>query len=40
LPCEILRVTRLERGWYTVSFYTDEEWGSCALSQAEAGATH
>jgi len=27
LPCEVRRVLRLESHWYSVAFYTDEEWG-------------
>jgi hypothetical protein len=27
IPCEVLRVHRLERHWYAVLFYTDESWG-------------
>jgi hypothetical protein len=27
LPCEVLRVLRLESHWYSVTFYTDEWWG-------------
>lgn len=27
MPCEVLRVLRLESHWYSVVFYTDEEWG-------------
>lgn len=27
MPCEVLRVLRLERHWYSVQFYTDESWG-------------
>jgi hypothetical protein len=27
IPCEVLRVLRLESHWYSVAFYTDEEWG-------------
>jgi hypothetical protein len=27
MPCEVLRVLRLESHWYSVLFYTDEEWG-------------
>ena len=27
LPCEVFRVLRLERYWYSVQFYTDESWG-------------
>ena len=27
MPCEVFRVLRLERNWYSVQFYTDEAWG-------------
>jgi hypothetical protein len=27
IPCEVLLVHRLEDHWYSVWFYTDEEWG-------------
>jgi len=27
VPCEVPRVLRLESHWYSVVFYTDEEWG-------------
>jgi hypothetical protein len=27
LPCEVLKVRRLEAHWYSVRFYTDEHWG-------------
>jgi hypothetical protein len=27
LPCEVLKVRRLEAHWYSVRFYTDEAWG-------------
>jgi hypothetical protein len=27
IPCEVLRVRRLEARWYSVRFYTDEAWG-------------
>jgi hypothetical protein len=27
IPCEVLQVSRLESRWYSVRFYTDEEWG-------------
>jgi len=27
LPCKVARVTRLERNWYSVQFYTNEYWG-------------
>jgi hypothetical protein len=27
IPCEVLRVRRLESYWYTVQFYTNEFWG-------------
>jgi hypothetical protein len=26
IPCEVYRVRRLESHWYTVLFYTDEDW--------------
>ncbi len=29
IPCEILRVRRLEKQWYTVLFYTDTDWEHC-----------
>jgi hypothetical protein len=29
IPCEVLRVRRLENQWYTVLFYTDEDWEHC-----------
>jgi hypothetical protein len=32
LPCEVPLVRRLERQWYSVRFYTDEEWGQCSYS--------
>jgi hypothetical protein len=32
LPCEVPLVRRLERQWYSVRFYTDEEWGQCLYS--------
>jgi hypothetical protein len=27
IPCEVLKVRRLEKRWYSVQFYTDEAWG-------------
>jgi hypothetical protein len=27
LPCEVVRIRRLDRRWYTVLFYTDTYWG-------------
>jgi hypothetical protein len=27
IPCEVLKVRRLEDHWYSVQFYTDEAWG-------------
>ena len=27
VPCEVYRVGRLERNWYTVRFHTEETWG-------------
>lgn len=28
IPCEVFRIRRLESHWYTVQFYTDEDWHS------------
>ncbi len=30
LPCEVVRVHRLEQGWYTALFYTDTDWDHCS----------
>ena len=27
IPCEVPLVDRIEEEWYTVRFYTDENWG-------------
>ncbi len=27
LPCPVWRVQRLEKQWYSVTFYTNEGWG-------------
>lgn len=32
IPCEVPLVRRLEKHWYAVRFYTDEEWGDCPWS--------
>ena len=29
IPCEVPSVGRLESRWYTVVFYTDQNWGEC-----------
>lgn len=29
LPCEVPRVRRFERNWYTFVFYTGAEWDRC-----------
>jgi hypothetical protein len=29
IPCEVRVVSRLEKHWYTVLFYTNEYWGQC-----------
>jgi hypothetical protein len=34
IPCEVPVVRRLEKHWYAVRFYTDEEWGKCPWSSA------
>ena len=26
LPCEVSRVSKLDKNWYTVRFYTDTQW--------------
>lgn len=30
IPCQAVRVRRLESHWYTVLFYTDTDWNHCA----------
>ena len=30
LPCEVVRVHRLEKSWYTTLFYTDTDWDHCS----------
>ena len=34
IPCEVPGVRRLEKHWYAVQFYTDEESGKCPWSSA------
>jgi hypothetical protein len=29
VPCELFKVTRLEREWYVATFYTNEDWSNC-----------
>jgi hypothetical protein len=29
IPCDVPKVHRLERNWYTVLYYTDYEWSNC-----------
>ncbi len=29
IPCTVPLIRRLESHWYTVTFYTDENWGDC-----------
>ena len=36
IPCEIQGVRSLERQWYAVTFYTDENWGDCPYSDHRA----
>jgi len=31
LPCAVARVRHLETHWYTVSFYTDNDWDHCQV---------
>lgn len=30
IPCAVVRVRRLEKNWYIVRFYTEQEWDNCA----------
>jgi hypothetical protein len=30
IPCEVPNVQRMEKGWYTVLFYTDTAWDHCS----------
>jgi len=32
LPCPVWRVQRLEKQWYSVTFYTSEEWDYCGAA--------
>jgi hypothetical protein len=31
IPCEVPTVRRLEKQWYAVEFYTDEDWNHCPV---------
>jgi hypothetical protein len=33
IPCEMAAIHRLERQWYWVLFYTDEDWGHCSSAK-------
>jgi len=35
IPCKVPSVGRLERHWYSVRFYTDEDWSDCPVAKAE-----
>jgi hypothetical protein len=35
IPCKVLSVDRLEHHWYSVRFYTDEDWSDCPVTKAE-----
>jgi len=37
IPCPFRLVHRLERHWYSVWFYTDEDWSECPWSRAAEG---
>jgi hypothetical protein len=39
IPCKVPAVRRLESQWYSVRFYTDEEWGVCNQPDG-IGLTH
>ncbi len=29
IPCEVLWVNRMEKSWFTVRFYTEQDWNHC-----------
>ena len=29
IPCEVVRIHRLESQWYRAEFYTNQRWGDC-----------
>src|ERR1700722_11464146 len=35
IPCKVPSVNRLEHHWYSVRFYTDENWSDCPVAKAE-----
>jgi hypothetical protein len=35
IPCKVPSVDRLEHHWYSVRFYTDEDWSDCPVTMAE-----
>jgi hypothetical protein len=37
VPCRVLSVRWLEHQWYSVRFYTDEEWGDCPATRTSGG---
>ena len=37
MPCKVPEVRRLEGSWYSVWFYTDEDWGYCPSSGVGGG---
>jgi hypothetical protein len=39
IPCGVLRVFRLEKQWYAVSFYTDEDWKDCPSTERRTPQT-
>lgn len=39
IPCEVPAIRRLERQWYWVLFYTDEDWGHCPYSDKPPSAS-
>ena len=30
IPCQVVRIRRLETNWYIVRFYTEQGWNNCA----------
>ncbi len=37
IPCRVVRVFRLEKQWYAVTFYADEDWNNCPFSTPHEG---
>ena len=33
IPCSVAKISRMEKQWYTVFFYTDTAWTNCGSAQ-------